>query len=405
MRATSACAPTTPPCCRPAAARCWSRTRPTPTRIAYAAMRALKERVETVCFITGHGETFRPTPAHFHYSHVETLRGHDKPGAGDVLEAEPEQLDRLQLALTEIGYRDARHRDGVDERHPAGLHGRRRYRPAHRLCRRREPICWSNISRAAGGCCCCSIRCFRSVPTCRSACSAPSGSATEPAIVIDPLNHFRTDPDKVAVPYYPPHPITERLALTVFPQARPIRLTPPPAGVRTVHSRRQQPGQLSAAASAAGGTALASAEQATPDAEDRGAQALAVAVEGRVAGRAPGQAFPSGGRRHQQIRQQRIFPLRLQRRAFGRDAALARGRRDDAERSRRKPISCRKSSSPTARCATCSSRLKCCCRSRRCCAASWCGGGGGERGAAPARRRMRLVAPLAAGAAHRSARG
>ena len=37
-------------------------------------MRALKERVETICFVTGHGETFRPTQAHFHYSHVETLR-------------------------------------------------------------------------------------------------------------------------------------------------------------------------------------------------------------------------------------------------------------------------------------------------------------------------------------------
>ena len=36
-----------------------------PTRMAYAAMRVLKERVETVCFITGHGETFRPTAGAF----------------------------------------------------------------------------------------------------------------------------------------------------------------------------------------------------------------------------------------------------------------------------------------------------------------------------------------------------
>ena len=74
------------------------------TRLSYAALRALKERVETICFVTGHGETFRPTPPHFHYSHVETLRGHDVPGAGDVLVADPEGLDRLQIALTEIGY-------------------------------------------------------------------------------------------------------------------------------------------------------------------------------------------------------------------------------------------------------------------------------------------------------------
>jgi hypothetical protein len=67
-------------------------------------VRVLRERPETICFITGHGETFRPTPAHFHYSHLETLKGHDTPGAGDVLVAEPEQLDRFQLALNEIGF-------------------------------------------------------------------------------------------------------------------------------------------------------------------------------------------------------------------------------------------------------------------------------------------------------------
>ena len=76
----------------------WSKTMPTsPPGLCGNAV--LKQRVETVCFVTGHGETYRPTPAHFHYSHVETLQGHDKPGAGDVLVGEPQDLDRLQLAL------------------------------------------------------------------------------------------------------------------------------------------------------------------------------------------------------------------------------------------------------------------------------------------------------------------
>ena len=73
-------------------------------RLGYAALRVLRQRAETICFVTGHGETFRPMPGHYHFSHVETLRGHDTPGAGDVLVAEPEQLDRLQLALNEIGF-------------------------------------------------------------------------------------------------------------------------------------------------------------------------------------------------------------------------------------------------------------------------------------------------------------
>ena len=81
--------------------------------------------------------------------------------------------------------------------------------------------------------------------------------------MIDPLNHFRTDPDKVAVPYYSPHPITERLALTVFPQARPLVLAPPPQGVRTTLLAASSQDSYRRPA-AAGGAALASAEQATP---------------------------------------------------------------------------------------------------------------------------------------------
>ena len=49
-------------------------------RVGYAAQRVLRQRAETICFATGHGETFRPITGHLHLSHVETLRGHDIPG-------------------------------------------------------------------------------------------------------------------------------------------------------------------------------------------------------------------------------------------------------------------------------------------------------------------------------------
>jgi ABC-type uncharacterized transport system len=248
------------------------------TRVAYAAMRALKERVETVCFVTGHGETFRAIQAHFHYSHVETLRGHETPGAGDVLEAAPEQLDRLQLALTEIGYElrgivtASANAIPPDCSVVADIGPRTAFAAGEtdllvkylagggRLLLLLDPIfpVGADLQKRLLG---------------------VVGLTAEPAIVIDPLNHFRTDPDKVAVPYYPPHQITERLALTVFPQARPLGLTPPPDGVRaTLLAASSQDSYRRPAT--AGGSALASAEQAPPDVEDRGAQALAVAVEG-----------------------------------------------------------------------------------------------------------------------------
>src|SRR5262249_51932308 len=57
------------------------------------------------------------------------------------------------------------------------------------------------------------------------------GLRVENGVVIDPLNHSGTDQQHVAVPYYPPHPITDQIALTVFPEARPIRLQRPVADV------------------------------------------------------------------------------------------------------------------------------------------------------------------------------
>lgn len=248
-----------------------------PTRIAYAAMRALKERVETVCFITGHGETFRPVQAHFHYSHVETLRGHDTPGAGDVLQAAPEQLDRLQLALTEIGYELREVVTASASAIPADCTVVADIGPRTAFAAGETDLLMKYLQ--GGGRLLLLLDPVFPVGADLQRLLGTVGLSAEPAIVIDPLNHFRTDPDKVAVPYYPPHPITERLALTVFPQARPFGVTPPPDGVRAVLLAASSQDSYRRPA-AAGGSALASAEQAAPDAEDRGAQALAVAVDG-----------------------------------------------------------------------------------------------------------------------------
>ncbi len=116
------------------------------------------------------------------------------------------------------------------------------------------------------------------------------GLSTEPAIVIDPLNHFRTDSDKVAVPYYTPHPITRRLALTVFPQVRPIHISQPPAGVNTTVLAASSQDSYRRLPSAAGGMTAAADEQAAPNV-DRGAQALVVALEGAWPGAPPNRRF------------------------------------------------------------------------------------------------------------------
>jgi ABC-2 type transport system permease protein len=258
-------------------------------RIAYAALRALKKKVDTICFVTGHGETFRPTPSHFHFNHIETLRGHDMPGAGDVLDVAPADLDRLQLALTEVGYVTRPIIPASATVIPADCAVVAEVGPRTAFTIGETELLAKYL--AGGGRLLLLIDPVSQVdPDLESHLLGAIGLATEQAVVIDPLNHFRTDPDKVAVPYYPPHAITERLALTVFPQVRPIRVSPPPVGVTTsvlaASSRDSFRREVSS-----GAEELVSDQASTPDAGERGAQVLAVAAEGAWPGGVTGKHF------------------------------------------------------------------------------------------------------------------
>src|SRR5215475_2541881 len=201
-------------------------------RLGYAALRVLRQRAETICFVTGHGETFRPMPGHFHYSHVETLKGHDTPGAGDVLVAEPEQLDRLQLALNEIGFEMRPLVMATANAIPTDCTVVAEVGPRTALAAGEADLL-ADYLRNGGRLVMLIDPQFPLGADLQGSLLTPLGLSSEPAIIIDPLNHFRTDSDKVAVPYYPPHPITARLALTVFAQARPIRLSQVPGAVST----------------------------------------------------------------------------------------------------------------------------------------------------------------------------
>ena len=258
-------------------------------RLGYATLRVLRQHAETICFVTGHGETFRPMPGHYHFSHVETLRGHDTPGAGDVLVAEPEQLDRLQLALDEIGFEMRPLVMATASAIPADCTVVAEIGPRTALVAGEADLL-ANYLGNGGRLVMLIDPLFPVSPDLQTRLLTPLGMSSEPAIVIDPLNHFRTDADKVAVPYYPPHPITARLALTVFAQARPIRLTAPPAVVKiSVLAASSQDSYLRPP-SAAGGITVASGGPAPAEVE-HGAQALAVALEGDFPGASSGKHF------------------------------------------------------------------------------------------------------------------
>jgi hypothetical protein len=244
-------------------------------QVAYATLRVLRKEVDVVCFVTGHGEAVAQGTPHFHYSHVETLRGHEVAGAGDLLQGETDGLDRFQLALTTLGYT-------VRPISPASLSSiptdcsvvaeigpHQAYAPG-------EAAMLSNYL-AHGGRLLAMIDPTFPLGNELGALFGKLGLASNQAIVIDPTDHSGSDEDKVAVPYYPPHPITSRIAMTIFPDARPIKVGSPPPGVKTtVLASSSKDSYLRPLSSTADG-----AEPPAPTPTGREAMTLAVAVEGR----------------------------------------------------------------------------------------------------------------------------
>lgn len=245
-----------------------------PARLGFAALRVLRKRTETVCFVTGHGETFRPMPSHFHYSHVETLKGHETPGAGDVLEAAPEQLDRLQLALNQIGFEMRELVTATASAIPPDCSVIAEIGPRTALAADEVQLL-GNYLKGGGRLLLLLDPLSQISGDFERLLLRPVGLASEAAIVVDPLNHFRTDADKVAVPYYPTHPITKRLALTVFPQTRPLLVAQPPSGVGlVVLAASSQDSYLKSP------TAVVAVTGGEAPSAKSGPQPLAVALEG-----------------------------------------------------------------------------------------------------------------------------
>src|SRR5262249_30072519 len=63
---------------------------------------------------------------------------------------------------------------------------------------------------------------------------ADLGVRPEQEVVIDPLSHYSTDPEMVAVTGYDPHPVTRRVSLTFYPGIRPLSILPVAGDLRVV---------------------------------------------------------------------------------------------------------------------------------------------------------------------------
>lgn len=247
--------------------------------MAFGIERVLKQQTSVVCFVTGHGEPYGAPGQHAHLSHTETLEG---PVA--VLEAPPTGINRLTMAIEAIGYSDravalpAVSDIPADCAVVADLGPRSTYSPD-------EVRTLKNYLVRGGRLLLMYDPEFPVTPDLQSL-LGDGGLEVGSGMVLDPVNHSGTDEDKVAVPYYPPHPITDEVALTVFPGPRPIALLRKIPGIEATALASSS--QQSYVRPIAAPTAFASTQPAAPPepkvAEGHGQQALAVALQGNWPG-------------------------------------------------------------------------------------------------------------------------
>jgi len=195
-------------------------------QMAYAIERVLQTRTPTVCFIVGHDEKF--APGHVHYSHKEILGG-DQPGRSDILEAPPEGLDRLKLAIETIGYSDRAIEPAILPAIPEDCEVVADIGPTSAYAPAEVRAVSAYLHR--GGHVLLAYDPRFPVTSDLASLLREAGLAVGNGAVVDPTNHYGTDQEQVAEPYYPPHPITDEIALTVFPGARTIRVLGSVAGI------------------------------------------------------------------------------------------------------------------------------------------------------------------------------
>ena len=258
-------------------------------QIALGALRALRQQTPVVCFVTGHGEfTGGPGPTPPHFTHQETLDAHQGYGTEDRLMAAPAGLDRLYLALEAQGYEVRELALATLEAVPDDCGALADLGPRRPYAANEADLLHRYLGRG-GGLLLGYDPEFLPGPG-ATALLEGLGVDTAAARVIDPLDHYGTDPEFVAVPSYTPHPITEGIALTFFPGARPLYIGLPPASITlfplfgSSKDSTAQPLNRSSRDGAKATAALAAASAAVdPGAPDQGPgpQILALALTGQ----------------------------------------------------------------------------------------------------------------------------
>jgi hypothetical protein len=254
--------------------------------IALGIQRVIRERVITVCFIEGHNEY--PIDNFEFHTHLEGLHDHSHGDASaKVVQMPGHGIGRLRRALEALGFEVRKIMPATQSEIPLDCvavidaNPRTTYGPGESAA--------LEAYLARGGALLLLYDLGFVIEPRLAQMLAKLGVQLTQQVIIDPQQHYATDPEMVAVSGLEPHPITKNVSLTFFPGVRALTLVPPAPGVTVAPLIR------SSAASYTQPVAPVAERQVDPDLTLVPAAAttspqphtLAVAVEGLWPGTAP----------------------------------------------------------------------------------------------------------------------
>ncbi|MCC7273511.1 MAG: Gldg family protein [Alphaproteobacteria bacterium] len=250
--------------------------------IAIGIQRVLRQRVITACFLEGHGEL--PMDAMEFHTHLEGIADHSHGEASSQLVEMPGHgIGRLRRALEAQGYETLKVILASGPRVPGACTVAIVARPLATFLPAESAALRAYLQQGGSVLLLLDLGFVLEPELARLV--AELGVRPELQVVVDPLNHYMTDAEMVAVTGYDPHPITRGVSLTFFPGVRPLTLLPPAGDVavtpllassRDSYARHVEPPEARSV------TPARPAEPAAPPAA--GVRVLGVTAEGTLPG-------------------------------------------------------------------------------------------------------------------------
>jgi hypothetical protein len=199
--------------------------------IGLGLLRALRQRQPVVCFATGHGEyDIDNFEFHTHFEGSSHSHSHNSEGMA-VVQMEQHGLGRLRRAIEKLGMEPRKVEPRPGRPLPEDCAARIDANPRTPHLPAEADLLRSYLER--GGNYMLLVEPDFALEPRLAAVLAEAGARIGDGVIVDPIDHYFTDEQMIAITRYANHPVTKAQALSFYPGARPVEPVPR-AGVNAV---------------------------------------------------------------------------------------------------------------------------------------------------------------------------